>query len=305
MNKSFKHFPKDKRKKILLICDDIRVHSGIATVAKQIVLKTAHHFNWVNIAGAIKHPEVGKKLDLSQSVNDEVGISDSSLISYPVNGYGDANIIRRIIELENPDAIMLITDPRYFTHIFNMEVELRKKIPITYLNIWDDYPAPMYNQPYYKACDLLMGISKQTVNINKIVLGEEAKDKVIRYIPHGLDHNIYKPIDKDDPQFLDFKKNFFNKDIPEFVVFFNSRNIRRKSIPDTMLAFRAFLDSLPKEKAEKCKLLMHTEQVTDAGTDLYKVNEYLFGEDYPNAVKFSHRKLSLEELNYLYNIADV
>jgi glycosyltransferase involved in cell wall biosynthesis len=72
-----------------------------------------------------------------------------------------------------------------------------------------------------------------------------------------------------------------------------------------MLAFRAFLDSLPKEKAEKCKLLMHTEQVTDAGTDLYKVNEYLFGEDYPNAVKFSHRKLSLEELNYLYNIADV
>ena len=35
----------------------------------------------------------------------------------------------------------------------------------------------------------------------------------------------------------------------EFVVFFNSRNIRRKQIPDTMLAFRYFLDSLPKEKA--------------------------------------------------------
>jgi len=305
MNKSFKHLPKDKRKKILLICDDIRVHSGIATVAKQIVLKTAHHFNWVNIAGAIKHPEVGKRLDLSQSVNDEVGIPDSSLMSYPVNGYGDANIIRKIMELENPDAIMLITDPRYFIHIFNMEVELRKKVPITYLNIWDDYPAPMYNQPYYKACDLLMGISKQTVNINKIVLEEDAKNKVIRYIPHGLDHNIYKPLDEDDPQLVDFKKNFFGNDIPEFVVFFNSRNIRRKSIPDTMLAFRSFLDSLPKEKAEKCKLLMHTEKVTDAGTDLYKVNDYLFGEDYPNAVKFSHHKLSLEELNYLYNIADV
>ena len=208
MNKSFKHLPKDKRKKILLICDDIRVHSGIATVAKQIVLKTSHHFNWVNIAGAIKHPEVGKRLDLSQSVNDEVGISDSSLISYPVNGYGDANIIRKIMEIENPDAIMLITDPRYFIHIFNMEVELRKKVPITYLNIWDDYPAPMYNQPYYKACDLLMGISKQTVNINKIVLGEEAKNKVIKYIPHGLDHNVYKPLDEDDSQFVKFKKDF-------------------------------------------------------------------------------------------------
>ena len=27
-----------------------------------------------------------------------------------------------------------------------MEQEIRKSIPITYLNIWDDYPAPMFNQ---------------------------------------------------------------------------------------------------------------------------------------------------------------
>ena len=63
MNKSFEHLPKGKRKKILLICDDIRVHSGIATVAKEIVIHTAHHFNWVNVAGAINHPDKGKKLD--------------------------------------------------------------------------------------------------------------------------------------------------------------------------------------------------------------------------------------------------
>ena len=36
-----------------------------------------------------------------------------------------------------------------------------------------------------------MGISKQTVNINKIVLGDKAKDKIIEYVPHGLNHNIY------------------------------------------------------------------------------------------------------------------
>jgi hypothetical protein len=50
----------------------------------------------------------------------------------------------------------------------------------------------------------------------------------------------------------------------DFVVFFNSRNIRRKQIPDTMLAFRLFLDTLPKEKAEKCAMIMHTEIVSDA-----------------------------------------
>ena len=45
MNKDFKYIPKDKRKKILLISDDVRVHSGVATIAKEIVIHTAHHFN--------------------------------------------------------------------------------------------------------------------------------------------------------------------------------------------------------------------------------------------------------------------
>ena len=305
MNKSFEYLPKDKRKKILLICDDIRVHSGVATVAKEIVIHTAHHFNWVQMAGAIKHPDLGKQLDLSQSINETAGIDDSSVILYPNNGYGDPTQLRNHIAREKPDAIMLITDPRYFTWIFNMEAELRKKIPIAYLNIWDDYPAPMYNKAYYEACDLLMGISKQTVNINRIVLGDKAKDRLLRYVPHGLNPDIYKPISDEDQELNKFKKDFFNNDIPEFVAFFNSRNIRRKQIPDTMMAFRVFLDGLDKEKAGKCKLVLHTEAVTDAGTDLYKVAEYLFGESYPNAIKFSHNKLSQQQLNWLYNIADV
>ena len=162
MNKDFKYIPKDKRKKILLIADDIRVHSGVATVGKEIVLKTCQHFNWVNVAGAIKHPEKGKRLDLSTDTQKLSGVDDASVMVYPVDGYGDTRTIREILNIERPNAILLITDPRYFMHIWNMEQEIRKNIPIAYLNIWDDYPAPLYNRPYYEACDLLMGISKQT-----------------------------------------------------------------------------------------------------------------------------------------------
>ena len=73
--------------------------------------------------------------------------------------------------------------------ICKWKTKVRKcKFPIIYLNIWDDYPAPMYNEAYYESCDLLMGISKQTVNINKLVLGDKAKDKIISYVPHGLNH---------------------------------------------------------------------------------------------------------------------
>jgi len=89
----------------------------------------------------------------------------------------------------------------------------------------------------------------------------------------GKNENIYRPLtDKEhnDEKFIDFKKILFRgKGKPKFLVFFNSRNIRRKAIPDTMLAFRAFLDSLPPEDAKECFLLLHTEGVTDHGTDLY------------------------------------
>ena len=305
MNQNFQHLPKDQRKKILLICDDIRVHSGVATVAKEIVLHTSHHFNWVQIAGAVKHPDKGKRLDISPDTNNFASIDDSSVILYPVDGYGTPEILRQIIKMENPDAIMLITDPRYFVWLFNMEHEIRKNIPITYLNIWDDYPAPMYNQPYYEACDLLMGISKQTVNINKLVLKGKEKNRIFKYIPHGINTDIYKPLDKNDKGLKQFKKNIFGDLNPEFVVFFNSRNIRRKAIPDNLLAFRVFLDSLPEEKAKKCVMLLHTELVSNAGTDLIKVKEYFFDEKYENNVILHSNKLTQEQLNYLYNIADV
>jgi len=304
MNKSFDYIPRDKRKKILLICDDIRTHSGVATVAREIITHTSHHFNWVNIAGAIKHPEKGKVLDISKSVGETRNIDDASVLLYPTDGYGNPSILRKIIERENPDALMLITDPRYFTWLFNIEQEIRKKIPITYLNIWDDYPAPMYNQPYYEACDLLMGISKQTVNMNKIVLGDKGKNKIFRYIPHGLNKEIYKPLDKTDEDFLKFKNRLFDNKEVDFVLFFNSRNIRRKQIPDTLMAFRSFLDSLPKEKAKKCFIVLHTELVSGAGTDLEVLSEYLFGEEYDEQVIFSLEKLAQKQLNYLYNIAD-
>ena len=94
MSKHFKYLPSNERKKILLICDDIRVHSGVATVAKEMVLHTAQHFNWVQIAGAIKHPDKGKRFDLSSDTNKESGLDDSSVMLYPVDGYGDPDLIR-------------------------------------------------------------------------------------------------------------------------------------------------------------------------------------------------------------------
>jgi len=305
MNSSFKYLPQNERKKIMLICDDIRVHSGVATVARELVLNTAQHFNWVNIAGAINHPEKGKRFDISKDTDANTGLTDASVFLYPVDGYGNPDLIRQLISIEQPDAIMLITDPRYFEWLFQIENEIRKQMPIIYLNIWDDYPAPLYNKAFYESCDALLAISKQTRLINELVLGEKAKNKVIHYVPHGLNHEMYYPIEKENElkELEAFKKQIFGDEEKDFVVFFNSRNIRRKQIPDTMLAFRLFLDTLPKEKADKCAMVMHTEIVSEHGTDLEAVRKVLFPK-YPKAIYFSTNKLNNKQLNQLYNIAD-
>lgn len=307
MKNSYKALPKEDRKKILLLCDDIRYHSGVANMAREIVINSAQHFNWVNIGAALQHPEVGKVLDLSSSVNEAAGIKDANVLVYPSSGYGTAAFVRTILEREQPDAIFIFTDPRYWIWLFEMERELRTKIPLFYLNIWDNYPAPMYNKPYYESCDLLMSISKQTLNINKLVLGEEAEGKLLRYVPHGVDPNVFYPI-RSTPQqeqsFNEFKTTVFGQRQFDFVAFYNSRNIRRKQPGDILLGYRMFCDLIGKEKASKCALLMHTNPIEEQGTDLIATKNALCDPELDN-VFFSPNKLSEKQLNLLYNLADV
>ena len=52
------------KKKILLLSDDLRMTSGIATVSKEIVLGTVHKYDWVQLGAAINHPEIGKIVDM-------------------------------------------------------------------------------------------------------------------------------------------------------------------------------------------------------------------------------------------------
>jgi len=307
MKENFRYVKKEDRKKILLLCDDIRMHSGIATMAREIVVGTAHHFNWLNVGAAINHPEAGKGLDISHEVNKFANIDDAWVRVFPNNGYGDAMLIRNLIAQEKPDAIFIFTDPRYWVWLFEIEREIRNNIPLFYLNIWDDYPAPLYNKAFYESCDLLMAISKQTKNINEIVLGEAAEGKLIKYVPHGINDKHFFPIREGHENFgllQEFKKNMFKDKEIDFVVIFNSRNIRRKSPGDVILSYRMFCDMIGQEAAKRCALVMHTQAVDENGTDLYAVREAVCDDSYVN-VFFSQDKLETPQMNLLYNIADV
>ena len=183
------------KKRILLLSDDLRMSSGVGTVSKNFVLGTLDKYDWVQIGGAIKHPEEGKIVDMNDSVRKDTGIEDAYLKIYPISGYGNQELMRQIINIEQPHAILHYTDPRFWGWLYQMEHELRQNIPIFYYNIWDDRPTPRYNEFFYESCDLIMNISKQTVAMVKDAAVKKPRtDWDCTYIPHGIPENMFYPI---------------------------------------------------------------------------------------------------------------
>ena len=294
------------KKKILLMSDDLRMTSGVGTMSKEFVLGTVQHYDWVQIGGAITHPEEGKIVTMDEDVRKMTGVEDAKLTIYPISGYGSQELLREIVSREKPDAIMHYTDPRFWRWLYEMEHEIRQVMPIFYYNIWDDWPAPQYNEFFYESCDLIMNISKQTVAIvNDVWTKNPPEDWQVTYIPHGINEKYFYPIsifDEEYKQVESMKKQLTADTDIEYVIFYNNRNIRRKSPGDVVLAFKTFCDMLPKEEADKCCLLMHTQPRDENGTDLPAVASTICPE---YKVYFSDKKLEPNQLNYLYNIADV
>ena len=299
------YLPKNQRKKILLLSDDLRMPSGVGTMSREIVLQTCQTYNWFQVGAAINHPEQGKLADLSADVSKETGVPDPDVKVLPFNGYGDEMLIRQIMLHEKPDAILHYTDPRFWIWLYQMEHEVRQRIPIMFYHVWDNLPYPLYNRPYYESCDWFGCISRQTENIVKNVW-KDVKDWQVDYIPHGIDNKKFFPIDDTMPEEVErakkIKDTIFKGLDPEFIILYNNRNIRRKQTSNLILAFNNFVDSLPKEKANKIVLLLHTQPVDPNGTDLPVVASVLApGKN----ILFSAGKVDHKDLNALYNIADV
>ena len=292
-----------EKKKILLLSDDLRMTSGIATVSKEFVMGSMDRFHWVQLGAAVKHPDQGREIDLGEDARKESGVEDASLKIVPWTGYGDANILRQLIMRHQPDAILHFTDPRYWRWLYEIEAEIRENIPILFYHIWDDLPDPKYNRDYYESCDWLGCISKQTYGIVSRVGSIDSEtikpleDWQVDYVPHGI--NPKKCFKTEVPD--DFKKAALGGKDYKFVLFWMNRNIRRKQPSDVIWAYKEFVDGLPEKDRKDCCLLMHTAPVDQNGTDLYKVKEAIC-PDYD--VRFSTSRIGDKELNYLYNLSD-
>jgi len=125
---------------------------------------------------------------------------------------------------------------------------------------------------------------------------------LLHLVPHGINSNEFRVLESNNSLIQKIKKELLGDGDYNFIVSFNSRNAHRKHPANLILAFRTFCDSLTKEEASKCALVMHTDKVCEAGTDLIATIDAIC-PDYK--VVLSEARWSPDEMCAFYNLSDV
>ena len=277
------------KKMILVISDHPMAPSGVGTQTKYFIeaLLATGRYKFICLGGAMKHEDY-----TPQKVE---GFGDDWIIQ-PVNGYGDQQIIRSALAQEKPDLVWFMTDPRFYGWLWDMENEIRPNCPMMYYHVWDNYPPPKFNRPWYLSTDVIVSISKVTHDI----VGKVTPEVENHYLPHAVNSSIFRKIDREDIE--NFGKEHFGDNYdPERVVFFwNNRNARRKMSGSVLAWFNEFAEEVGPEKVQ---LIMHTDPNDQHGQNLASIiSDYGMGDD--NRVILSTQKVPPEILSILYNLAD-
>ena len=125
---------------------------------------------------------------------------------------------------------------------------------------------------------------------------------LLHYVPHGIDPKQFKPLSSNDSSVVKLKKQLLGEKSYDFIIAFNSRNAHRKHPANLILAFKSFCNALPKEQSDKCALIMHTDKVCDAGTDLVATVHAICPE---YKVVLDECQRETDEMCAFYNIANI
>lgn len=268
------------KKKILVLADHPFSPSGVGTQTNyfiQSLLKTGK-YRFICLGGAVKHQ------DYRPTKTQEWG---DDLIIFPVDGYGSPQVIRDLVHVHKVDAIWFMTDPRFWTWLWAMEQEIRPNVPMIYYHVWDNYPYPKFNKPFYLSNDMVVTMSQVSSDIVKNVAPEVEE----LYIPLCVNTEIFKKLPESEWRSV--------KPKDKFMFFWNNRNARRKMSGTIVWWYKEFLDRVGHDKAI---LVMHTDPKDPHGQDLEVIAKEL-GLSRDNFA-LSVAKVPPQELAKFYNAAD-
>jgi len=284
-----------KKTKVLVLSDHPLSPSGVGTQTKYFIetLLNTGRYSFLCLGAAMKHHDYRQQ---------KVSPWEEDWRIFPIDGYGNHEIMRSILQKERPDVVWFMTDPRFFGWLWEIENEVRANVPMVYYHVWDNFPAPSYNSPFYESTDEVVCISKVT---HKIVQ-EVAPGVSSRYLPHAVNDKVFYPYTTSQQlsevatmrnQLHAASANFPNPNKKFF--FWNNRNARRKQSGTLIWWFKEFLDKVGHDKAT---LLMHTDARDPHGQDLPHIIEHLGVSN--GQVLLSTNKIDSEQLAAMYNAVD-
>ena len=108
------------------------VASGVALQTKYVMeglLKTGR-YTIRSIGAAVKHQQYNP-IKIQEYGDD--------FIVYPCDGYGSPQMLRDLMDFEKPDALWLMSDPRFYWYLIEMSDEIVDRgIPLFWNTIWDN-----------------------------------------------------------------------------------------------------------------------------------------------------------------------
>lgn len=276
-----------KKIKILTLSDHPLYPTGVGIQTKNMIeaVLASGKFSVVSLAGASRHANT------QPQISEEYG-EDWKI--FPVEGYGNQQVLRSILRTERPDVLWMMTDPRYWEFLWQIEDEIRPLMPIVYYHVWDNYPTPTFNKRFYDSNDYIVTISELTKN----VVNQVSPDVKTFHIPHAVDTSVYKKVS--DADVARFRQQHLGADYDNKTIFFwNNRNTKRKQSASLVWWFKEFLDEVGHDKA--C-LIMHTNPKEPTGPDLEYVTNAAGMDN--GQVLLSPAKYEPERMAMLYNMSD-
>ena len=275
-----------KKRKVLVLSDHALSPSGVGNQTRHLINGLIQKGGWSfrQFGAAIKHADYRTIV-----VNED-------FIIKPIDGFGNRAMIREALATEKPDAMLIFTDPRFFTWLFEMEDEVHQICPIAWWHVWDNYPTPMFNSPMYEATDLINCHSYLTYEFCHKLFPEKTN-----FIPHSLPPGMFYPMSEQD--------KLRNKILllgthraDHFVGLWINRNARRKRPSDVIWAWKLFLDELEQKHGHrKATLIMHTDPFDQEGPNLVEVARNL---DIEQNVAFSKERVEFDKMNVIHNVSD-
>ena len=278
-----------KKIKVITIGDHPLSPSGVGTQTRYVcqALLDSGNFEILSFGGAIKHNNYSP-------VKVEPYEDDWRII--PVDGYGTQEMIRSVIRNERPDIVWIMTDPRFWGFLWDIENEIRALCPLVYYHVWDNYPYPMFNKRYYDSNDHIVSISKLTDDIIRNV----SPDVPCTHIPHAVDGELFQPPTQEQKLQLR-ESNLDPADKEKFIVFWNNRNARRKQSGSLLWWWKEWIEQ--RGLQDKVQLIMHTDPKDVHGQDLMHMADHLNMTN--REVVFSTQRIDPHLIPVFYQMADV